>query len=173
MEAAINTIRCMCPPWSHDCHCYPTVSEATQKNMGRRPHLSKMTSRKQMLKQHKTKMYGYILGGNPMSHHYTFPQPFSYVFADLCSVEVVCSVIWLSCKNYVVQGAISLTISNSMEISIYWHQNFNRLIATEFCPWHDICVVVTCAKLCCDLMTMNGMSKNEIVIEFEMWVKNY
>ena len=31
------------------------------------------------------------------------------------------------------------------------------MIATKICTWHDSCAVVTCAKICSDLMAKNGI----------------
>ena len=44
-----------------------------------------------------------------------------------------------------------------MEISLYSHLDSITVIATKFCTWHDSCAVVACAKICCDLMTSNGV----------------
>ena len=46
-------------------------------------------------------------------------------------------------------------------IQIRWKFGFTLisiLIATIFCTWHDSCVVVACAKICCDLMAGNGIT---------------
>ena len=45
-----------------------------------------------------------------------------------------------------------------MEISFHSHLDFNTVIATKFCTWHDSCAVVTYAKICCDLMASNGIT---------------
>ena len=59
-------------------------------------------------------------------------------------------------------GPRSLTffhrISNSMEISFHSHLDSVRTIATKFCTCHGSCAVVACAKVCCDLMTSNGIT---------------
>ena len=44
-----------------------------------------------------------------------------------------------------------------MEISFHSHLDSNTVIATKFCTWHDICAVVACAKICCDVMASNGV----------------
>ena len=60
------------------------------------------------------------------------------------------------------QGPVSLTVfhrnSNSMEISFHSHLDSNTAIVTKFCTWHDSCAVVSCAKICCDLMVSNGIT---------------
>ena len=49
----------------------------------------------------------------------------------------------------------------SIAIQIRWkflfhsHLDFNTVIATNFCTWHDSCAVVAYAKFCCELMTNN------------------
>ena len=48
--------------------------------------------------------------------------------------------------------------SNSMEISFHSHHDYDTMIATNFCAWQDSCAVVACAKICCDLMTSNGIT---------------
>ena len=45
-----------------------------------------------------------------------------------------------------------------MEISFHSHLDYNTVIATKFCTWHDICAVVARANICCDLMTRNGIT---------------
>ena len=45
-----------------------------------------------------------------------------------------------------------------MEISFHSHLYSNTVIATNFCTRHDSCAVVACAKICCDLMTDNGIT---------------
>ena len=37
--------------------------------------------------------------------------------------------------------------SNSMEISFHTHLDFNIVVATKFCTWHNSCAVVACAKM--------------------------
>ena len=55
-------------------------------------------------------------------------------------------------------GHNSLTIfSTSMANSHCSHSNSNEAIATKFCAWHDSCAVVACEKVCCDMMTRNGI----------------
>ena len=44
-----------------------------------------------------------------------------------------------------------------MEISFHSHLDANTVIATKFCTCHDSCAVVTCAKICCDLMVSDGI----------------
>ena len=48
--------------------------------------------------------------------------------------------------------------SNSMEIIFHSLLGSNTLIATKFCTWHNSCAVVACAKICCDLMAINGIT---------------
>ena len=54
---------------------------------------------------------------------------------------------------------LSLTVfycnSNSMEISLHTHLDWNTAIATEFCAWHDNCADMACTKFRCDLMASN------------------
>ena len=78
-------------------------------------------------------------------------------------------------------GPVSLTVfhrnSNSMEISFHSHLDYNTVIATKFCTWHDSCAVVACAKICCDLMASNRITARrspggEVSIEFELRAKN-
>ena len=40
-----------------------------------------------------------------------------------------------------------------MKISFYSHPNSDAVIATKFSTWHDSCIVVACAKFCCDMIT--------------------
>ena len=47
--------------------------------------------------------------------------------------------------------------SNSTEISFHSRLDSNTVITTKFCTWHDSYAVVTCAKMCCDLMARNGV----------------
>ena len=45
-----------------------------------------------------------------------------------------------------------------MEILFHSHLDSNTVIATKFCTWHDSCAVMACAKICCDLMSGNGIT---------------
>ena len=49
--------------------------------------------------------------------------------------------------------------SNSIEISFRSHLDSNTVIATKFCTWHDSCAVVACAKICCDLIASNVITR--------------
>ena len=51
--------------------------------------------------------------------------------------------------------------SISMKISFHSPLDSNTVIATKFCTWHDSCVVVACAKPCCDLMASNEITASE------------
>ena len=46
---------------------------------------------------------------------------------------------------------------NSMEISFRSH--FDTVIVTKFCTCHDSYAVVSCARICCDLMASNGITE--------------
>ena len=48
--------------------------------------------------------------------------------------------------------------SNSMKISFHSHLDSDTMIVTNVWIWHDSCAVVACAKICCDLMTANGIT---------------
>ena len=45
-----------------------------------------------------------------------------------------------------------------MESSFHSHLDFNTVITTNFCTWHDRCAVVACAKICCALMASKGIT---------------
>ena len=69
---------------------------------------------------------------------------------------------WLCLFLFSELGPVSLTVfhrnSNSMEISFNSHLHSNTVIATKCCTWHDSCAVVTCAKICCNLMASNRIT---------------
>ena len=44
--------------------------------------------------------------------------------------------------------------SNSMEMSVCSHPNCSKVITTNICIYQDL-LVVSCAKVCCDLLTRN------------------
>ena len=46
-----------------------------------------------------------------------------------------------------------------MEISFRSHLDSNTVIATKFCTCHDSYAVVSCARICCDLMASNGITE--------------
>ena len=43
---------------------------------------------------------------------------------------------------------------------IFFHSNlnYNTVIATKLCTWYDSCAGVACAKFCCDLMAIHGIT---------------
>ena len=49
--------------------------------------------------------------------------------------------------------------SISIEISFHFHPNSNPLIATKFCTCHDSCAVMSCAKLCSNMIIKNVTAK--------------
>ena len=53
-----------------------------------------------------------------------------------------------------------IMIQNSLEISVWNHPTNpnSNMIATWLCTWHDSFAVMACAKFCCNLMTMNGIT---------------
>ena len=55
-----------------------------------------------------------------------------------------------------------------MVISFSSHPIFYQAIATKFCTWHDSIAVVSCAKICCDLITMEWI--NAKWIWFRIWI---
>ena len=62
-------------------------------------------------------------------------------------------------------GSISLTVFQSqfklMEISFCSYFDSNKVIATKVCTWHDSCTVVSCAKVCCDLMACSWIIEKQ------------
>ena len=48
------------------------------------------------------------------------------------------------------------SISNKMYVC--FHPNSDIVITTKFCTWHHSYTVVACAKICCDLMSTNGIT---------------
>ena len=49
-------------------------------------------------------------------------------------------------------------ISISVKIPFYPHSNFNMVITTKFCTWHDSTAVVACTKFGSDLIASNGIT---------------
>ena len=47
---------------------------------------------------------------------------------------------------------------NSNVISFCTHSNSNRLIASNFSTWHNSCAVVSCAKICSNIIVSNGVT---------------
>ena len=45
-----------------------------------------------------------------------------------------------------------------MELLFHSPLDFNTVIATKFCTWHDSCAVMAYAKICCNLMAGNGIT---------------
>ena len=68
----------------------------------------------------------------------------------------------LSFPKIICKGPVSLTVFPSqlkfMEISLHPHLASNAVIATKFCTCHDSCVAMICAKMCCDVMSNNGIT---------------
>ena len=55
----------------------------------------------------------------------------------------------------------------SIAIQIWWKFRFtftSILIhwSLQFCTWHNSCIVVACAKICCDLVASNGITTRRI-----------
>ena len=46
--------------------------------------------------------------------------------------------------------------------------NSDKVITTKFCTWHNSYVLVTCAKICCDLMASNVITSRQIL--HEIWI---
>ena len=46
--------------------------------------------------------------------------------------------------------------------------NSNELIPTNFCTWHDSSAVMSCAKICRDMITKNGITVKRIVSEKDL-----
>ena len=44
---------------------------------------------------------------------------------------------------------------------MFW---YNDLIATKFFTWHHSYIVVECAKICSNIMSMNGIPKFKVFI---------
>ena len=62
-------------------------------------------------------------------------------------------------------GPVSLTVFPSQfkfdGNFFHSHHDYITVIATNFCTWHDSCAVVACAKHCCDLMAINGITARQ------------
>ena len=52
--------------------------------------------------------------------------------------------------------------SNSMEISFCFHWSCSAVIAMKFCTWLNSCAVMTCAKVCSDMLPCNGVTLKPI-----------
>ena len=49
--------------------------------------------------------------------------------------------------------------SNAIKFVFYCHPKSNKVIAIKVCTHHNSCAVMTCAKVCGDMMTRNGMTE--------------
>ena len=72
------------------------------------------------------------------------------------------------CKH---RSASHTVLAHVMEILVCFHPNFNGVIATNFFTSYDSFVGVACAKYVAIWRLGTELSQNEIVIEFELWLK--
>ena len=54
-------------------------------------------------------------------------------------------------------------IANSLEILFSSYANLNRVIATQFCKWHDSHAIMLSAKFCCNLVGKKWNTTDEIL----------
>ena len=75
---------------------------------------------------------------------------------------------WLQCQSnrnsvkysWVAEVPISLAGFQPQfifEVQLYSHLKLDELITANLCTCHDSCAVVSCAKICSNIVTMNGV----------------
>ena len=53
-----------------------------------------------------------------------------------------------------------------MQVPFCFHLSYSKVIASEFCTWHDNCVFVACARFCSDMVPCNGVTPDQFTNEF-------
>ena len=95
------------------------------------------------------------------------------------AVKAIILMLWEELQmgfslTYWDQGPASLTVFPSQfkfdENSFNSHLDSYTVITTKLCTWHDSSAVARCAKICCDLMTSNGITTRRIFHKiFDHW----
>ena len=86
---------------------------------------------------------------SPQSGHFIRLRPLMFTWNTVKSIPMKHMVI----PHYIVQK-IFLFQFKFEEISFGSSSTSDHHITTNSCTWHDSCAVVTCARVCCDMIVV-------------------
>ena len=108
---------------------------------------------------------------NSLKFHFRYLKPLKHRCCSLSSLaHYGCRYKYkpMTCYTYDFSQVIPITQKHSV-LDYFIHDSE---IATKLCTCHGSRAVMTCAKLCCNGVTIFRREQHQILIEFEYWWKN-